>query len=174
MSSAPKAATTIAIAFTFGFSPTALAALAAATGAGATGVFTTFGSAFGAGGFGAATGATGALSAVSSFATASFAGTSFVLADALTLGLTLCDTAREEALEPEDFLDFLDFFGAIASARASRRGVTRDGRRGDELSRRSPETQKNDLNVAYLIEGLVLYIYSKGMVLNLCVVVRWV
>ena len=133
MSNAPNAATAIAIAFTFGFSPTALAALAAATGADATGVFVAFGSTLGAGGFGAATGATGALSAVSSFATT--VGTSFVLADALTLGLTLCDTERESALEPEEFLDFtfLDFFGGIAIARlACRRGVTRRDDDDDE------------------------------------------
>jgi hypothetical protein len=150
MSSAPNAATAIAIAFTFGFSPTALAAFAAATGADATDVFVAFGSTLGAGGFGAATGATGALSAVSSFATT--VGTSFVLADALTLGLTLCDAAREEALEPEVFLDFLVFFGGIAIARlACRRGVTTTTT--TTSSRRSPETNKKRFECIYLNRG---------------------
>ena len=63
-----------------------------------------------------------------------------MLADALTLGLTLCDAAREEALEPEVFLDFLVFFGGIAIARlACRRGVTATT---TTSSRRSPETNK--------------------------------
>jgi len=147
MSNAPNAATAIAIAFTFGFSPTTLAASAAATGADATGVFTTFGSTFGAGGFGAATGATGALSAASSLATT--AGTSVVLADALTLGLTLCDTEREEALEPEGFLDFLDFFDGIAIARvACRRGVTTMTTTGRAVASFPRDQKNNDLNVA--------------------------